>query len=297
MSSIGDIQDQGSSLKTVVGSIESFKDWFASHATTTFLYALPLCITVLTTLLIGREWPLPLRIPILFLLTLFLVGFIWAIYVDQDRKKWISDLEGEVIEAREAAKRVSKAYEKLLEHIATYSEGFLLGLAKDLGFPSNTKYSDRISLYSHDQENGVFVQAARFSFNSNLSGKGRAMYSDTEGCIGKAWEHGEHFDNKFPDYENKPKDYIAEQQTRYNIGHDDTKNLTMKSRLYYATQVRSANGMRPLAVIVVESEDNARWTESEIKSFFSKHEHYIVEFVESLVSQLPQPSEAKEIGL
>ena len=62
----------------------------------------------------------------------------------------------------------------------------LAHIAKTLGFGDQ----ERVSIYKYSHEHGVFYMLGRYSEGPDFVRRGRGVYPDNEGCIGRAWQGG-----------------------------------------------------------------------------------------------------------
>jgi hypothetical protein len=273
---------------------ERLQDFWYSHGPQTLLYALPVLITisssitvsVTTSATINNSWAFFSGTPLGALGVLF----VWAIYKDIKTKERYSD----IVDDNERLRKKINGIEKDLSH---YTEGYILSLANVLEFGKQKSNTDRITLYHHDNDGEFFIPVERFSYNTRYTKKGRSTYPDDEGCIAKAWQHGEYFENDLPLFENNPQQYVERQHKQHGLDKDVAQGLTMKSRLYYGWQIRSVNGNQPLAVIIVESTEPDRWTENELSVFFRKRKRELCEFIDRFKQHLPEISAASKRGL
>lgn len=150
----------------------------------------------------------------------------------------------------------------------------------------------RISIYVHDQDRKRFIPCGRYSPNPNLTKPGRTHYPDNEGCIGKGWDHGWHFDNDFPT--DKPGRRKYEKES-YGLGRTVAESLKMQSRLYAVKRIN--HGDEALAVIVVEALDHDRFEQVALQNALDEHNDNFASMVRTLRSYIPNPSSAGDSGL
>lgn len=172
--------------------------------------------------------------------------------------------------------------------------GYLYSMSSGkLGFGSNSKNSERITLYIYDGDRRVFIPFSRVSQNPLYKRKGRQEYPANEGCIGKAWENGWCFDNKFPTASDvRYEDYSKK---LYDIPPATAKGLGMRSALLACMRIESDDN--PLGVIVVESTEKNRYTETYLKTILEEERHCIYLMLKKWHQLVPRVVNASELGL
>lgn len=231
------------------------------------------------------------RIDFWVLLVVALINLLFFSFNLRGRKRQ-TELESRIEDLEELT-------EGLLQDVEALTSGYLLTLAKGpLGFRQGSD-SERITMYTHDQgdNGGSFIPFGRFSYNPVFGRKNRDRYPADQGCIAKAWLHGSHFDNDFPDPIADMSGYKDKCKREYNILPRVVTQLTMKSRLYYACRIMDSGNAKPLAVVVIEATDPKRYTQEELKVIFEDNEReYMTRLVEVLGPRLPKISETREKG-
>jgi hypothetical protein len=174
-------------------------------------------------------------------------------------------------------------------------DGYLQDLARSpLAFGTRAENSERITLYVHDSESH-FQPVGRFSFNQSFIKRGRPKYPESQGCIGRAWQHGWHF-QLLPNARDDEGAWI-EECNKLGLSKKDAKALNMKSALYCACAIQNNGSPQPVAVIVVESTDSSRYTEDElIKILSDDRKNYIARLIEMLRPWLGDAGEARKKG-
>lgn len=171
--------------------------------------------------------------------------------------------------------------------------GYLYSMSSGkLGFGSNLKNTERITLYIYDGDRHVFIPFSRVSQNPVFKNKGRQEYPANEGCIGKAWENGWCFDNKFPINFEKYKDYS---RRNYAMPPATTKGLAMRAALLACMRIE--NDDNPLGVIVVESTEKHRYVETELKGILEGERHCIYLMLKKWHHLVPKVVNASDLGL
>lgn len=198
----------------------------------------------------------------------------------------IADLRNEVLELRERS-----AF--LPGNVRSVFEGFLYRFGTKINFGSMNENNERVTLYFHDAARDRFVTCARYSPNPRFKAAGRPEYPINEGCIAKGWEHGWHFDNAFP---SDPSERASRHAGGYGMPRRTANNLKMPSRLYAAMRINDVED-RPIAVMVVESTEQERWSEDALRAEMQDQVQYLGELVGRLKEYIPIPSNAGSKGL
>lgn len=209
-----------------------------------------------------------------------------------DKVDEIDRLNGTISEKQARIEELESQTEELEAELGDFLETYLRTLAISLGFREDDRHTERITLYSYDEQKERFVNHKRYSLNENLRKKNRLSYPEDQGCIGEAWRHGEVYE-QFPDPEEE-WDLYLEKSKDYGLTKEEVESIRMKSRLYYGWRVMSLNGRRGLAVILVESKDPQRWDEKEIRDFFADKKLEIREYVNQFATRLPEPTVAEQ---
>jgi hypothetical protein len=223
----------------------------------------------------------------LAILVLLLAHVVLAVFHIRHEKS-LSQMEQRLHQA-EATKAL------FVENAQAVCDGYLQDLARGpLGFGSQPENSERITLYVHDSEKH-FRPVGRFSFNQSFIKRGRTRYPDSQGCIGRAWEHGWSF-HILPDAKSKSDEWIAE-CTKLGVAKTTCEKLNMKSRLYCSCALRNGTSPTPSAVIVIESTDPERYTEEGLKKVLTEdRQSYIARLVEMLKPWLGDLGHARKEG-
>lgn len=156
--------------------------------------------------------------------------------------------------------------------------------------------SDRISLYRHNGDN--FIMIGRYAKNPNYCRRGRVIYPDSQGCIGKAWSEEQAFAIDLPDPLTDEALYIFRMKNLWMMNEETTRSLTMKSRNYAAYAIDNLNKpAQRIAVIVFESLDSNRFTDTTLpKSTLADKLKTIRQLLETLKSLEPSLNRAREEG-
>ena len=149
----------------------------------------------------------------------------------------------------------------------------------------------RISLYTRNTEWWLTCYS-RFSRNQIFWQIKWKTYNQ-HGIIGKVWEEWNIdelwlFDNTIPEYwENKriQKKYIKHHQGKYSLEENYIKNISMKSRLYYAYRIEME--WESLWVLLIESLDPKKYTKEQLDSIiptFSKNLYIVLKTAKHVMS-------------
>ena len=179
--------------------------------------------------------------------------------------------------------------ETISENIKELFNGFLYRFSIS---KANFTSKERVTLYIHNGD-GLFIPFGRYSLNVKYAKSGRSKYPDDEGCISKGWEDKWHFNANLSNPNEKGNNYLNEHKEQYSVDKSVTKNLRMKSTLYAVLRLDVKH--TPIAVVVVESTDNDKYTEEQIKGILEEQEHYLAEMIFNLNKYIPKPSNAKLI--
>lgn len=122
----------------------------------------------------------------------------------------------------------------------------------------NYGMTERVSVYRHDPASKSFSMVARFSENPRFRGPGRRLsYPDDEGVIGEAWTHGFCTPEPLPDADENETEYCRENERRFRVRKEVSKNFRMQSCCYaaFALSHPFGGGRDNIAVVVFESKE------------------------------------------
>ena len=213
--------------------------------------------------------------------TYFIISAICLVFItiiDNINRKSIASMSAELDKLKLITGKISENTKELFN-------GYFYRLSKSkLSFSSN----ERITIYLHNGSE-TLVPFARYSSNPKYSMSGRDSYPINQGCIGKGWEHGWHFENTLTkdNYEQINNDV-------YNMSTDIVEKLNMKSKLYASIRIDDLSG-HPLAIVVVESLEKNKYSEVQIKKILDEHKTYLAEMVTTFEDYIPSPSAAYRI--
>lgn len=223
-------------------------------------------------------------------------AFAWTTFRHEPR---ISDLRTQVDRLKQQVERTKRqATEELndlYDDLFALRDGFAYWLGTLLEFGTRRENTERITIYSYNGK-GLFTPSVRYSPLPHFTKIRRHGYRDGEGIIAKAWHHGRAFANDYPDPNGDLNAYIA-RCAEDGIDPAVVRNIRMKSRLYYGWRVVGNTRREPLAVIIVESLDSARYTEEELDTVFERHADFISSVVEVLASRMPDATTPRARGL
>lgn len=172
-------------------------------------------------------------------------------------------------------------------------DGLLLNLANKLDIKQGAQV--RLSLYVHDASNGIFIPCGRYSTNPVFRSPGRTSYPETEGCIGRGWETGWHFDNKVPSGNQAAARRTYNFKT-YCVPEWVTDGVKMKSTLYAVKRLDDALGAS-VAVLVVEAIDADHFDEGPLRAIIESTVADYARVIHEMRGYLPNPAKAAESGL
>lgn len=162
--------------------------------------------------------------------------------------------------------------------IATLHEELVRQWLINFPTPKDKKSYCRVSLYYYSEKS--FTLLARYSENPRYSRMHKQRFSQNEGAISKAWQHGEWIDSDCPDYTQDVEAYLAHHKEMYLFEREKTVSFTMKSCRIFALAVKDA-GIR-IGVVVFESDKpdalNARVIK-ELKEHCAKYESNMAKFM------------------
>ena len=150
----------------------------------------------------------------------------------------------------------------------------------------------RVSIYVHDAARRRFIPCGRYSPNPKYTKPGRTHYPDDEGCIGKGWERGWHFDNDFPLEKVARRRYDKDS---YGLTRRVADSIKMQSRVYAVKRI--SHGDEALAVVVVEAIDHDRFDQIQLQNALDEHNDNIASMVKRLRKYIPDPGGAEAVGL
>lgn len=213
--------------------------------------------------------------------TLFVIGSV---------KLWqqtpiIKALQAVVARQEDQLERVEKDYFRTFEIQLETLYNFL-----------NFSDTERINLYRHNGKH--FTMIARYSKNPIYCERGRVIYSDNEGCIGKAWSRGYAWENNSPDPSTDETHYVEYMRSEWKMDETVLRSLTMKSRNLYACAIDNFElPSRRSAVIVFESSERNRLNLNRLRSLISgdRFEH-IRQLLETMKSLEPSLEKARNEG-
>ena len=143
-------------------------------------------------------------------------------------------------------------------------------------------------MYLHNGDNS-FVPFARYSSNPNFSKPGRTLYPANAGCICRGWEDKWHFRT----FENDAEMTMLSCD-EYGMDQDVVDTLKMRSLLFAVARIDN-NDREPIGVLVVESMDNSKYTERQIRNILYEHKEYLWEMISVLIGFIPTPRDASTI--
>ncbi|MDO9326224.1 MAG: hypothetical protein Q7T80_14835 [Methanoregula sp.] len=213
-------------------------------------------------------------------------------------KKQISDKESKISNLEKRNVELNEENIDLVMICDDIIDSLLTSIATGpLAFGETGENNERISIYIYDEEMEYFTQLGRFSQNAKYNHLGRKFYPKDQGCIGLTWQHGSYFANNYLNPETHLEEYAIQMKDE-RIPKLVTRNMIMKSRLYYGYKIMDTRKSGHLAVIIVESTDPQRYTEEQLRKVFT-NEHralFISRIIEKLNSCIPRLMDAKKEG-
>lgn len=170
-------------------------------------------------------------------------------------------------------------------------DGLLLNLATRLKLTQESQV--RLSLYVHEPTMNAFIPCGRYSPNPHFRVRGRTSYPDHEGCIGKGWVNGWHFDSGVP---TQPAARRAYNLKSYSIPEHVSDSVRMKSALYAAKRLDDATGAA-VAVLVVEALGANHFVEGELRDTVEAVVADYARVVHAMRGYIPNPADAAASGL
>jgi hypothetical protein len=169
----------------------------------------------------------------------------------------------------------------------------LAGLGTELDLSND----ERVSVYVHDANLHSFQMVSRYATNPKLQERGRTVYQDDQGIIGRAWRDGWSDVQDLPDWNEDPSAYQAQNYRDFGIPIEVTDGLNMKSRSLAGLRYPAEPGQQPLGVLVVESNDPARVTPA-LRDRLEESRNWGIlrDHLHTQRRQLPLLSEAKGKG-
>jgi hypothetical protein len=228
---------------------------------------------------------------IAFVIILILCAIVKKLTPVSDKDEQIEILQTRIVEISEENRDwVDICYETIDALLHSLASG-------PLKFGENGTYTERISLYIHDEDFQKFIQLGRVSLNPDYCKLGKRVYAEDEGCLGYTWNNGEGFRNDYADPETDLAIYL-EQMKHESLNKNVVKAFNMKSRLYYGYRVMDTKSRNCLAVIIVESTDPSRYSKEELHKVFGipHRAFFISRIIEKLYPCLPKLQNAREEG-
>ncbi|WP_419268457.1 hypothetical protein [Paracoccus sp. T5] len=160
--------------------------------------------------------------------------------------------------------------------------------------PLNQTGGQRISLYVHKPSQNVFIPCGRFSYSPNLKRKGRTSFSDSKGCIGRAWEEDWHFMDNMPDPTSLSgyTDYMAK---NYQMSREATRRLNMKPRMFAAKRIMI--DADAIGVLVVESLYCEQFVEEELRQILEETTQPLARLLHGFLPHIADPNDPRRVGL
>lgn len=211
------------------------------------------------------------------------------------KAKSMAEKDADIARLSRKLSRVEEELQISQSKFALY-EQMLSRILSNVAIRLNLSSEDRVSIYK--REGTTFVLLARHSRNPKFhESKRRAVYPADQGCIARAWEHGEHEITGLPDPRQSPPNYVEAQHKRCNVPLDVASEFTMKSRSYAAFALRHLTIDQPRAVLVFESTNPSRMTVHSCSPVLNDGGRALLEQFLHVFQELePSPALASEAG-
>lgn len=152
----------------------------------------------------------------------------------------------------------------------------------------------RVSVYGFD--GARFVMLGRWSKNPTYCDKGRALYPADQGCIGRAWRNGEHYEAEMPDPVTAGPSWVKRQRA-LGMPRAVIECLTMQPRCIYGVRIDHPDRGRPLGVLVAESTIPAEIDPDAVRADLAAGTmEMLARFLERFVDFQPDVAYAKREG-
>lgn len=179
--------------------------------------------------------------------------YFWSSRILNYQIRQISHLRAKVAQLKSIIQNLEGDY---FEHCSSQLQ--LMGDRIDL------RGSDRLSLYKY--ENEQFIMIGRYAQRPEFRATGRGIYPADIGIIGHAWRspHGFAHVHDLPDPAFDLDAYCSENQERFGMPLEITRDLVMKSRTISAHVLHHRMLQDRRAVIVIESLEPDRFSQEEL---------------------------------
>lgn len=189
----------------------------------------------------------------------------------QDKNVNIPSLMEKVDKSQEDLQALrSEIYELHQNHVCTW----LKGVFKQTGFDTYV----RASVYYENSDS--FSLLARYSSNPALAKSHKQKFHINQGVISQAWQHGEHFDDESPNFDDNPEEYCAYMIKKYKYTKEQLAQINMKSSTFFGLSITQAD--ENIGVILFESLKNKAFTlemRDNIKDYCHHFESHLCSFV------------------
>jgi len=214
------------------------------------------------------------------------------------RERRLDDIEKLKVQLRDRDQKLLALEDNtaiLVNNIRMLVVGYLMNLGTRLGFGTKTTNNERVTVYVVDDElNGkYFVNSGRYSKNPLFDQTGRTAYPIDQGFIGEVYRNGTVYSSSGPCPE---ADCASYENWHHESGlkREAARDLNMKSRFYYGYRV--AQSGKTLAVIIIESTMQNRYTKSSLDGFFVAEDENLCTFFGNVRPFISVPSDAIESG-
>lgn len=189
------------------------------------------------------EW-LNIRTDVALILFSILLAAL-GVYLEGRREKTIEERDEQLDLAQKVLDTLDSRLDDLLEEL---TEELKLTAGGNTQLPSGKCV--RVTIYTHDPTERVFIPLGRRSTNPRFRDFGRKTYPDDQGLISRAWETGWGIETGLPEIESS---WIKEVSERHSIPADVASKFRLKALSLAALRLQV--GREKVGVIVIESDD------------------------------------------
>lgn len=191
-------------------------------------------------------------------------------------QKTIDQLETDNIELRNKVETLSDRIEEYPQNVHAVLKSILYLIGNELQFGAVDKNCERISLHVYNPARQNFKACGVWSPNPKYDCHEQLTCTAHKGFVSKVWEQDWYFDDKFT---GNSKIYNNRQANEYGYSKEEINRLIMRSKVYGGLKIFDPAHKEALAVILVESTTNARFSEEQLRGKLSQQSPYISEMI------------------
>ncbi|WP_422023467.1 hypothetical protein [Roseibium sp.] len=222
----------------------------------------------------------------------FAVAWLVSIYLTVHRKNSTNSLLDQLDEQKSTIDTLRQALSEGNRNFYEVWNDRARSLFQEFGL---SKY-DRISIYKFDSRLNEFRLLGRFAENHEYRKRTRYLYPVNVGVIGKAWEHGEHYEKSLPNPEKNFEKFAEQSLSKYGLSLETCKKLTMKSTCLWAKSLSNEKDI-PFGLVVVESAKRESLDQVALTEFFDGQKRLEIEnLLDHLEFMEPNLRLAQEMG-